>query len=365
MTEPPSATERRVGPVSAVVVNYQGERYLPPCLDALAALDVDELVVVDNASTDGSLALLAERYPGARVLQMGENAGPARARNAGMRAARHRWVLAVDNDAIVAPDLLDRLRAAAETHPRAAVIQPRSVFHEEPDRVHYDGGWLHYAGLIALRNFYAPLAGAEGAGAVEVDVAVSVCLLVDRDVLLGLGGYDERYFILFEDLDLSFRLRVAGHSIVSVEEALVRHDAGTAGVSFRHGSDYPSSRVFYHSRNRWLYLLKCFRWSTLVVAAPGLAVYELVWFSFALRQGGGGAWFRGKWEVARGMRATLVLRRATQATRRAGDGALLVGGPLTVTPGLRERGGAGLAVRALDVCLRAWWGLGRRLCPRR
>ena len=358
------ATER-VGPVSAVVVNYQGERYLPACLDALAELDLDEVLVVDNASSDGSLELLAARYGAVRVVQMGENAGPAAARNVGMEAARNRWVLALDNDAIVSPDLLEALRSAAEARPTAALVQPRSVFHGEPGRVHYDGGSLHYAGLITLRNFYAPLAQAGGQGGgqnpVEVDVAVSVCLLVDKQVVLELGGYDGRFFILFEDLDLSHRLRMAGHGILSVPDAIVRHDAGTAGISFRSGTDYPRSRIFYHSRNRWLYLLKCPRLWTLVLASPGLLLYELAWLAFATAQGGLGAWLRGKWAVARDLPRSLALRRAAQRARRCGDRGMLVGGPLTVTPALRERALGGLVVRALDGVLRGWWALARWL----
>ena len=355
------ADTRRVGPVSAVVVNWQGEGYLPACLEALAGHGLDEVIVVDNASTDGSLALLAERYPDVRVVRMGENAGPARARNAGMRAARNRWVLALDNDAIVTPGLLERLVAVAEEHPDAVVLQPRSVFHDDPGRVHYDGGGLHYAGLIALRNFYVPLAAAEGEGVLPVDTAVSVCLLVDRDALLAVGGYDERFFILFEDLDLSFRLRATGGRILSVEDAIVRHDAGTAGLSFRRGTDYPASRVFYHSRNRWLYLAKCYRVRTLLLASPALLLYELVWLAFAVLQGGLLAWVRGKWAVVDGWRETRRRRRAFQALRERGDEELLVGGPLTLTPGLKASRLGGLAAGLLDRSLAAWWALLRPL----
>jgi len=365
-TPPPRAASRagesgarRVGPVSAVVVNWQGERYLPACLDALAPLDLDEILVVDNASTDGSLALLAARYPRVRVLHAGENAGPARARNLGLCAARNRFVLALDNDAVVTPGMLELLSAAAEARPDAAVVQPRSVFAADPSRVHYDGGELHYAGLIALRNFYVPRARAVGQGVCEVGAAVSVCLLVDRDALLALGGYDERFFILFEDLDLSFRLRARGHAILSVEDALVRHDAGTAGLSFRSGWSYPAARVFYHSRNRWLYLAKCYSARTLVVAAPGLALYELVWLAFALAQGGLGAWLRGKWEVLDGWRETRARRRAFQAARTVGDRELLVGGPLTLTPGLRANVLTRALASLLDRSLRAVWSLAR------
>ena len=84
---------RAIGPVSVVVVNWNGERYLDACLASVAGLEggVGEVLVVDNASTDGSLACLRERHPSVRVIRLDRNDGPARARNAGMRAAANRW----------------------------------------------------------------------------------------------------------------------------------------------------------------------------------------------------------------------------------------------------------------------------------
>jgi len=351
-------------PVSVVVCNYNGELYLPECLDGIFALEggIDECIVVDNASTDGSVALLEARYPQVRVLQMESNGGPAPARNAGMRAARNRRVLAVDNDAIPRPDLLLKLQQALDSRPDAVIVQPRSVFHHDLERVHYDGGSFHFAGLIALRNFYTPLPDAEGQGTLEVDVAVSVCLLLDRDRVLEMGGYDESYFILFEDLDLSYRLRIAGAAILSVEDAIVEHRSGTPGVSFREGTDYPSSRVFYHSRNRWLFMFKCFSLRTLLLAAPALFVYEGMWLAFALVQGGAGSWLRGKREVYRRRHALAADRVRVQGARTRSDGDTLVGGPLTLTPALKQAGLARLASTGLDRLLRAWWWIIRPLC---
>lgn len=350
-----------LGPVSVVVVNYQGAAYLEECLSAVRSLagDVGEVLVVDNASTDGSVAIVRERFPEVRVIALESNDGPCPARNAGMRAARNRWVLALDNDAVVRPDTLAKLAAAAATDARIAIAQPRSVFASEPSRVHYDGGAFHYAGLIALRNFYRPIAAAEGQGTVDVDCAVAVALLVDRDALLAAGGYDETMFILFEDLDLSYRLRATGARIVSVEDCVVLHKGGTPGISFREGPRYPGSRVFFHSRNRWTFLAKCYRARTILVGLPGLALYEIVWFLFALLQGHAGDWWRGK-------RAFLALRdrrradRARfQAARTVPDRALLVGGPLTITPALKASGLRGLLDGALSAALRAWWFLAR------
>lgn len=360
------AAKRPVGPVSAVICNYNGESYLPACLDALAAqtLAPAEIIVVDNESTDGSLALLEERYPHVKVLRMGRNAGPAPARNAGMRAAEYSWVLALDNDAYLPAHGLERMLQVAEQNADAVLVQPRSVFAADPERVHYDGGQLHYAGLIALRNFYTPLEQAEGAGVVPVDAAVSLCLLVNAEVVLAAGGYDERYFILFEDLDLSYRLRSEGHGIYSVEDVLCVHDEGTPGISFRDGPRYPARRVRFHSRNRWMYMAKCYSLWTLILASPGLLLYELVQLLFATQQGGLGAYLLGKWDVLCGLPEALRLRRATQARRMVGDGTLLAPGPLTLTPAVALSGAKALVARSLNGLLSFWWKLVRPLARR-
>lgn len=354
---------RALGPVSVVVVNWNGERYLDACLRSVFALagGVAEVLVVDNASTDGSLALLRERHPAVRVLRLERNGGPAPARNAGMRAAANRWVLALDNDTVLAPDALDKLAAAAVSAPGIAIAQPRSVFHAEPGRVHYDGGGFHYAGLISLRNFYRPLAEAEGRGTVDVDCAVAVALLLDRDQVLAAGGYDEDYFILFEDLDLSYRLRALGLRIVSVEDAIVLHLGGTPGISFREGPSYPGSRVFYHSRNRWLFLAKDYRVRTILAALPGLLLYEVFWFGFSLLAGGAGEWLRGKRRFLALLPGAREKRRAFQSSRRIPDRDLLVGGPLTVTPAVGGSAWKRAVLAALDLAMRAWWGIARLL----
>jgi GT2 family glycosyltransferase len=356
-----SPSARRIDGVSAVVCNYQGEAYLEDCLRSIVAEEgVDELVVVDDASTDASVRLVQERFPTARVLALPANRGPGAARNAGMRAARHRFVLAVDNDVVLRPGALARLRAALAAQPEAVVAQPRSLLFDEPGRVHYDGGGLHYCGLYALRNFYRPLAEAEGTGVVGSDAFVSLCALVDRDALLALGGYDEELFYLAEDLDLALRLGIAGHALVSVEDAEVLHRGGTAGLSFR-GGGYPRRRAYLASRNRWWILAKCYRARTLAAAAPGLLAYELVWLLFGLLQGQLGAHLAGKRDALRGLRARRALRAAVQETRRRPDRDLLAGGPLTLSPSLVRSGPARAAAGLLDLCLRGWWALARRL----
>jgi len=346
----------RIDRVSVVVCNYNGERYLAACLRSVQALGVlvDEIVVVDNASEDGSVALIEAEFPDVRLLRLAENGGPCVARNAGMRAARNRWVLAVDNDAIPRPDVLAKLAAALDQSPAAVAAQTRNVFAVEPDRVHYDGAHFHYLGLLSLRNFYRPLADAEGSGVIPASGLIAIAILLDRDVVLGLGGYDEDFFILFEDFDLALRLRIAGHELLSVEDAICLHQGGTPGISFRGGS-YPKIRAFYHSRNRWLLLIKNYRARTLLVAGPGILVYELVWAAFTLAKGHFKAHVAGKVSFFGSLGSTLKKRRAIQLARRTADRELLVPGPLTFSPELLSSPGRRGTARALDAVLSVWW----------
>lgn len=357
----PAALAPRIPAVSAVVCNYNGRGYLEGCLASVLAQHPDEVLVVDDASTDDSVAFVRERFPTVEVLVLERNRGPCAARNAGMRAAKHRWVLAVDNDAVLEPGVLAQLRAALEADGGACLAQTRSVLHDEPSRVHYDGGGFHYLGLIALRNFYVPLAEAEGRGVVEADALVAICALLDRDVVLAHGGYDEELFYLAEDLDLSLRLKLAGQRLLSVEEARVRHRGGTAGLSFR-GGDYPGRRVFLHARNRRRILAKCLSARTLVLLLPAFCGYELVWTLFALVQGQLGAQLRGRLAFLASLRSVLRARAAVQANRRRRDRELLVGGPLVLSPGVLRSGAMRACARALDAGFRAWWALVRPLC---
>ena len=335
--------------VTVVVVNHQGAAYLPRCLDALEGQEgVVEVLVVDNASTDGSAALAAARGGLVRLVEAGGNLGLAQVRTP--------WVLFVDNDVYLPEGAVASLVAAARDEPRVALVQPRSVFAGEPTRVHYDGGSLHHLGLFSLRNWYGALEAARAADPsprVAVDGAISLCLLGRVEVLRALGGFDPHYFILFEDLDLSYRVRAAGWGILSLPGVLVEHDAGTAGVSFREGARYPARRVFLHARNRWRFLLKNLGLRSLLLTLPSQALYEVAYLFLALRHGALGSWLRGKGAALASLAEVWTARARVQSTRVVGDRELLVGGPLTLTP---DAGAREPAARLLD----AW----SRLCFR-
>ncbi len=348
--------------VTATVCNWNGRAYLGDCLRSLLAqtLRPVRIVVYDNASTDDSVELVRRDFPQIELVPMGSNLGPGAPRNRGLEEASTDYVLQVDSDAILAPDCVERLRAdAAATG--AAIVMPRALFDRDRGRVHYDGGSFHYVGVMTLRNFFAPLPAAEPA--LDVDAVIAMALLLRREKVCAAGGYDLDYFILFEDHDLSYRLRARGERLRLVPDALVFHREGTAGLSYREGPAYPERRAFLHSRNRWRLLLRNHSAAALLLGLPGLLAYELVWLGFAVAKGLLRPYLRGKRELLVELPRLFAQRRAIQRSRVVSDRLLLCAQKLTHAPMVKQSAVARAAERLLDGWLRSWWWLVRPLLP--
>lgn len=352
-------------PVTVTVVNYNGAAFLGACLERLAALrgDVAEIIVVDNASTDGSRELAQAHAAAPRVVALPSNDGPCVARNRGLAEARTRWVLQVDSDVLVEPDLLERLLPEL-ADPEVVIVQPRAVLADDPQVVHYDGGRMHYVGVMCLDNLLQRVSAEPGTPE-DVDAVISMALLLDRDTIRAVGAYDEAFFILFEDHDLSYRLRARGLRLRRVPAARVLHDTGTAGLSFRPGAAaYPDRRAFLHARNRAYLALKNYSWPALVLSWPGRCVYALVWLVFAASRGILGGYLRGRWDLLKHVPRALRLRKQLAGQRRIPDRRLLVADGLTFSPVIDRRGIEAGLERVLNAILRTWWRLAVLLLPR-
>lgn len=350
--------------ISAVVINWNGRHYLEGCLDSLLAQRPvpDEIILVDNHSDDGSRAFVGERYPDVRIVDTGHNAGPAYARNMGVAAALHDRVLLIDNDVTMETGALARLNDALNASSEAAIVQARSVCADATDVVHYDATDIHYLGLLVLHNWFAPVDSAKAPEG-PIGGLVALCFLADRGRYLDSGGFNSDLFILFEDTEFAWRLRMAGERILLAPGALVRHGGGTKNLSMRGpAASYPARRVFLHSRNRWLVLLTCLHWrSLLLLLLPQLA-YGLIQFVFACVKGHPIAWCHGKLDMLRLLPRVLTWRKNAQRRRTVPDRELLVAGPLTLNPGLAERGAARILHGLMNRSFTAWWKVFGRFC---
>ena len=352
------------GPVTVAITNWNGAAFLDDCLDAVLALrgEVREVVVVDNASTDDSVDRVRRRAARVRLVQMARNEGPCPARNRGLAESATRWVLQLDSDVILPPDTLERLwpQTAEE---RVALVQPRAVLASDPSVVHYDGGRLHYVGMMCLDHLLVRADGPPGPPQ-DVDAVISMCLLADRQVVLAAGAYDPAFFILFEDHDLSYRLRARGFRLRRVPEAAVLHREGTRGLSFRPGAPaYPAQRAFLHARNRTYLVLKNYSWPALVASLPGRVLYGVVYAAFALGRGAFPSWLRGRLALLALLPRALRLRRELRGARVVSDRVLLCADDLTFSPVIARRPLELRLEKAFNVALRGLWRATRWMVP--
>ncbi len=229
--------------VSILIISYNTRTLTATCLDSLhAAPDTvsTEVLVVDNASSDDTVAVLKERYPWVRLIEQPTNLGFARAVNIAASAATGRYVLLLNSDTVVIDDAVGRLVAFAEKHPHHGVYGGRTL---APDRALDPSScwgaptlWSHLCfglGLTTARRgsrLFDPeaLGGWQRDNVASVGVVTGCLLLVRRDRFTQLGGLDPRYFMYGEDVDFSLRARAAGYDPVITPEATVVHHSGAS-----------------------------------------------------------------------------------------------------------------------------------------
>lgn len=235
-----------------VIPHRNGRDLLLRALEAVAgAVDpaVDDVLVVDNGSSDDSVAAVRERHPSVEVLTSAWNLGFGRAVNLGLTRGEHRFVLVLNNDCVVTREALADLTAALDADPRIAVAgaalvgrdgRPARSFGVAPTP------WSEM-GFAAGRR---PKARPASAPVVDVETLVGACLLVRREAVAEVGGFDEAFFFYFEETEWCLRLRRAGWRVVHVASATVVHGKGESVGTLRREAqiEMMRSRLLYHRR---------------------------------------------------------------------------------------------------------------------
>jgi GT2 family glycosyltransferase len=300
-----------------IILTYNGRRWLPACLDALAAqrgAPPFATLVVDNGSSDGSAAFVRERYPAVDVVETGSNLGFAAGNNAGAGQARGDWLIFLNNDTAAEPDWLARLTAEAAAHPECALVTSRLVFLDDPSLVDSAGDGYFRAGGAFKHGHGAP-ADAFAASR-EVFGACGAAFMIRRSAFEDLGGFDPRFFMNFEDVDLSYRARLRGLRIWYAASAVVRH-AGSGSL----GAVSPAA-VYYGQRNlEWVWL-KNTPGAMLWTSMPAHLAYSLAGVAHYIWSGRGWAAVRGKLAALASLPGVLRDRRQVQAARTIANDAL-------------------------------------------
>jgi hypothetical protein len=223
-----------------VIVNWNARGDLAECLQSLREQTDDEfeVVVVDNGSTDGSVKLVRQRFPGAVLVEAGENLGFAEGCNRGLAASSGAWIALLNNDAVADRYWIEQLRATARAAtPRLGMIQSRILFKHRPERTNSTGVLLFRNANIVDRDFDRPRRDQDEA--TEVFCVSAGAALYRRQMLeemrLPTGVFDRTFFMYYEDVDLGWRCRLAGWRALYQPAATVRHRfQGSASRHQRH-----------------------------------------------------------------------------------------------------------------------------------
>jgi hypothetical protein len=294
---------------SVIIVNYNGLDDLKACLRSLEADSSRryDVILVDNASTDGSARYVRRNHPAIEVVENDGNLGFGHGSNLGARHARGAYIAFLNPDTVVEPGWLDALVVALEGHPRAGLATSKILLRDDPERINTCGNRVHCTGLTLCRGLGARR---EAFGTRTWVSAVSgAAFVVRRDLFESLGGFDESFFLYMEDTDLSWRARLAGYGCLYVPDSVVHHD-----YALRFGP----RKIYYQERNRYVMLLKSLRWGTLLVLLPALLLGEVVTWGFVLLRERrrvmnklrAYAWVVQQWDrIMEGRRVTQTLRR--------------------------------------------------------
>ena len=297
--------------ISVIVLNHDGRQWLSPCLGALLGqTEPDrELILVDNASRDGSVDLVREQFPGVRVVALDENLGFAAGNNAGARAASGRYLAFLNNDTVADASWLSELRRALESDLSAGLATSRIVYQHDPSILDSAGdGYLRAGG--GFKRFHGQPVG-RGLESGEVFGACGAAFMIRRELFETLGGFDEDFFMVYEDVDLSYRARLGGARCLYVASAIVLH-AGSATL----GQVSPRA-VFLGQRNlEWVYF-KNTPWPLLWRSLPSHLAYDIAAGAGYALQGQLLKFLAGKWAALAGLARMWRKRRAVQRDRVA------------------------------------------------
>jgi GT2 family glycosyltransferase len=214
-----------------IVINRNGRQFLAECLSALDGQTLPrhkfEVLFVDNASADGSAAFVREQFPHIRVIDAGGNLGFTGANNLGIRLARGRHVVLLNNDTRVESDWLEKLLAVADGE-RVGGAVSRLLFRNDPGRVNSTGLVPYRDGRVGDRDLFRSATEADPPTG-EVFGGCGASLLLTRRLLDDMGGLDPGLFIYYEDVDIAWRGRLRGWRFLYVRDSVCHHVCG--GVS--------------------------------------------------------------------------------------------------------------------------------------
>ena len=334
--------------VAVAIVAHNNLKPLPRTLASLAAAGcpASQIAVVDVMSSDGTAEYLRAEWPAITQHRLEYNDGPSPGRNVGITRAAKPFVLLMDADVFIAPDMVQRLKAEMDRDPSIKIGSPIVVHADRPDVIQYAGAALHYICEAVIPWMNRPLAE-RGDDPRDVTVASTCALLLDRAAAIEIGLFDERYFIGKEDGDFTHRCVMAGYRILELPQAQVFHHSRPRGTWL----------FYYQIRNRWHFMLKNYQVSTLLLIVPPLLLHELLQAAVLIAKGHAKVYFKAVWGLVKLLPDLRKDRAVMHRIRKRRDADVLVAGSLIIREDLAKARLVRLGRAFYEGFLNGYWRL--------
>lgn len=243
--------------IRVVIPTFNRSVDLAACLQslALAGLDGDDIIVVDNASTDDTVSCLRIGYPFVQLICLPENRGATGAANAGFDLALSQgadFVLRLDSDTLVAPDFLGPLLRTIQSDSQIGVVSPKIYYADPPDEIWYAGAMAKPL-TFGAKGHRHEKDSPENSQLQEVDYIWAAAMLIRREVLLATSGFDLDFFVYYEEVDFCERVRKLGYRMMFVPSSFVWHKVGSSANNAWTAYHWNRSKMLLyrkHSKNK-------------------------------------------------------------------------------------------------------------------
>lgn len=212
--------------VSIIIINYNGKSYLEKCLESIKKIKYDnlEIIVVDNNSTDGTMEFLAQNYPSIITLKLDKNYGFAKPNNVAAKIAKGDFLLFLNNDTEVTPNFLTELVQVLVGNDQIGICQ--SLLLKPNGEIDSSGDFIDTIGVVY--NSKEPIDKIR-----EISSARGASMIIRKELFLDLGGFDEQFFVSFEDVDLGWRTWIKGYKVAINPKSVVYHHGGKTHDSIK------------------------------------------------------------------------------------------------------------------------------------
>ncbi len=297
-----------------IIVSYNGKKYLPTLFDSLSRqITKTEIIIVDNASTDDSVFFIKQNYPAVKIIKNEKNLGFAQGNNIGIRYALANgadYIALLNQDTRVEPDWLEKLINKMESDKNIGCCQPTILMWPDKEKINSLGNEIHFLGFGFTRGNDKKLEEMKDKIREEVTYCSAAACLIRAEALKKVGLFDEKLFMYHEDLDLGWRLRLAGYKNVLMPEAIIYHEYQYSQAKYKY---------YYMERNRHWVNLKNYRLWTLLLILPALIIMELGMWFFAVTKGWWLKKLKGYGSLIKNLPYIIKKRREVQRLRKVSD----------------------------------------------